>query len=139
MVGDPTTALVAASFLHLGFQAVVTVLVYPGFPDVPIAAWPRAHAAHTRRIMPLVVVVYGGLVVATALVVAAGPAPLEWVAVVAAGVAIAVTASVAAPSHGRLSPDRPHRELRRLRRADVVRTTSAAIGAVTSLSASILG
>lgn len=137
MVGEPTTALVAASFLHLGFQVVVTVLIYPGFPEVPIADWPRAHAAHGRRITPLVALVYGGLVVSMALVVVAGPTPPEWVAIAAAGVAMAVTAGIAAPSHGRLSPDRPDAVLRRLRLADRVRVVAAAIGATASLVAAL--
>ncbi len=126
----PLDALLATSMLHLGVQAVVTVLVYPMFAHVAIEDWPAIHATHTRRIGPLVVVVYGALLLAGAWVVATGPSPAAVVALVASGAAVLVTALVAAPAHGRLAPDRPDAVLRRLLAADRARLVAALVAAV---------
>lgn len=131
-----TGGLLAASLLHLGFQATVTAVVYPALVDLPLEGWDVAHAAHSRRIGPVVAVVYGALVVSGALlVVSGGSSPAEWVAVGAAGVAIVVTATVAGPAHLRLSPDRSADLVARLIAADRVRLVAAAIGAGAALVA----
>lgn len=128
-------ALVAATWLHLGFQAVVTLLVYPGFAAVAPAAWPEVHRTHTRRIGPVVAVVYGALLAAGGWVVLTGTDPAGWVAVLAAGASMAVTATVAGPAHQRLSPDRSAALLRRLLVADRVRLGAALVAAVASVVA----
>ena len=66
-------ALVVATSVHAGFQVVVTFLVYPAFRDVPLDHWATYHSDHSRRITGIVVLVYAGLVVASAWVMAAGP------------------------------------------------------------------
>jgi len=57
-------ALLAATGVHAGFQAAVTLLAYPALADVPPADFPAAHDAHSRRITPLVAVVYAAALVA---------------------------------------------------------------------------
>jgi len=111
-------AVVAA--VHLGFQATVTLLVYPVLSRVPAEQWAEAHARHSRLIAPVVVVVYAALVAAGAWALAVGPSAAVVVAGSAAAACIGVTAAAAAPTHARL--DRPDPALlRRLLRADRVR------------------
>jgi hypothetical protein len=54
-----TVALLVSTALHAGFQLMVTFVVYPGLADVQPDRWPVAHARHSRRITPLVALVYG--------------------------------------------------------------------------------
>ncbi len=123
-------ALVVATSVHAGFQLVVTFLVYPAFRDVPLTHWATYHADHSRRITGIVVLVYAGLVGASAWVMAAGPRNAGTVtAVVLSALAILTTAFVAAPAHSRLSPDRGERDLVRLIRADRVRLLAAVLAA----------
>lgn len=100
-------ALAAATALHLGFQATVTLLTYPALADTGRTAtpeaWARVHDAHSRRITPLVAVVYGALLVTGAWSVATGPGPAGWVSLAAVLATFAVTAAMAAPTHGRLA------------------------------------
>ncbi len=58
-------ALLVATAVHAGFQLTVSRLVYPALAAVAPAAWEPTHAAHSRRITPLVGLVYG-LVMVTA-------------------------------------------------------------------------
>ena len=95
-------ALVAATALHLGFQLVVTVLVYPALARVPADRWPVEHIQHSRRVTPVVGVVYGLLLVAGASVLVARPSGAQVASLVAVGAAMLVTATVAAPVHSRL-------------------------------------
>ena len=131
-----STILVAACGLHLGFQLVVTGLVYPALASTPAAQWSESHAAHSRRITPLVVLVYGAVVLAGAAVLRAGASGPEIVSVAAATAAILVTARRAAPLHARLA-ERPlgrrSADLRRLVAADRARTLLAALAAVAAL------
>ncbi len=63
----PEVVLALVTTAHLGFQATVTVLVYPalaGLADEP--SWARAHESHSRRITPLVAVLYPALVLSGA-------------------------------------------------------------------------
>jgi hypothetical protein len=127
--------LVAATAVHLGFQMVVTFLVYPAFAEVPDSHWQRYHAAHSRRITPLVVVVYGALVAASGWALVADPGAATLVAVGAALVATAITAAVAAPAHGRLTDRRGERDLRVLVAADRGRTAAALVAFVAATAA----
>ncbi len=125
-------ALVAATCLHLGFQLTVTVVVYPAL--LRASDWSRSHAEHTRRITPLVAVVYGSLVVAGVWALVASRSAATWVAVGGAAVAVLATALVAGPAHGRLSAGKDDRVVRRLLAADRVRTAAAVVAAVGALS-----
>src|SRR4051794_23739589 len=96
--------LVGALALHAGFQLTVTALVYPALARVRASGWAVAHRSHSRRIAPLVAVVY-----LVALAGCAGELALGHpsgavlvavlVAVAATVVAMAVTAAFAAPLH----------------------------------------
>ena len=121
-------ALLGAAALHLGFQLTVTVLVYPALARVPAAGWTHAHGAHSRAITPLVVVVYGALVVVGAwALVTRWPDPWTLVAALGAVLSFLATALVAAPTHGRLADGRDEHLLRRLLAADRVRTVGAMV------------
>lgn len=124
--------LVAAAGVHLGFQATVTFLVYPALVargrrgDV---SWGEVHGEHSATITPVVVVVYGGLLVpflvTTWRLVADGAQWGAVLAVVGAGLAFGATALVAAPAHRRLGRGWSEVAARRLLRADVVRLLGA--------------
>lgn len=121
--------LLLATGVHLGFQAVVTIVVYPGLADLALKDWERGQAAHTHRVVIVVIPVYAALVIALgwvlatvryspALIVSAGALLTVWV----------ITALVAAPIHHRLSTRGPTPKLiRNLRRADTFRLIGAAI------------
>lgn len=136
----PEVALAVATTLHLGFQGVVTLLVYPALADLDTAAWTAAHERHGRRITPIVGVVYGLLLLACA-VRLRDPIDLgTWVAYAGSAVALLTTAVAAAPTHGRLGAlgDPAHRGplVRRLLVVDRVRfagTVVAAAGALLTL------
>ncbi len=134
---DPAEALLAASSLHLGFQGLVTAVVYPALVDVPADRFAAAHAAHSRRMGVVVALVYGLLATACLAVLVAGPRSVPAVASVgAAAVAAGTTAFVAAPAHRRLGREgRSDDVLRRLRAADRVRLAAAVLGAVGALLA----
>lgn len=124
-VSDATVALLAAAGVHAGFQLVVTVLVYPALADVPAERWATSHAAHSRRIAPLVGVVYVALVGAAGWALLADPRPWVVVAAALAAVTVALTAAVAAPLHGRLGAGHDPVHLGRLIAVDRVRTALA--------------
>ena len=130
------TAVVAASALHLGFQLTVTVLAYPALARVENAAWTDAHAAHSRAIVPLVVLTYGALVLALGWALLVDPvdpvspaSPWLVVALVGASLSMLTTAVAAAPTHARLGRGRDAVLVRRLLMLDRVRL----LGAVTCL------
>lgn len=128
--------LLLATGVHLGFQAVVTIVVYPGLVNLAPDDWERGHDAHTHRMIIVVIPVYAALFAALgwalatvsrspALIVATG-------AILFVGV---TTALVAAPIHHRLSTGGPTKKLLRdLRRADKFRL----IGAVVACGAALL-
>jgi hypothetical protein len=130
------TALLVAGGLHLGFQAVVTVVVYPALAATRDADWADVHAAHSRRISLVVGPLYLAVAAACAWVLVAGPhSPAALVSVAGHAIAAAATALSAAPTHGRLGrTGRDDRELARLLRADRVRLA----GAVLALAAALL-
>jgi hypothetical protein len=147
--GAGPVLLVAATALHLGFQLVVTALVYPALlaPEAArdddgvraVARWRLAHERHRRRITPVVGLVYGLLGLADGWVLVAGPrsAP-ALVSVAAAAVVVLVTATTAGPAHGALaSRGRSEALVRRLRRADAVRLVGAAVAAVAAVVAAL--
>lgn len=135
--------LLAAALMHLGFQATVTLLVYPALVEHGRegADWDHAHAAHSRRITPLVVTVYGALLPPVAVAgwrLADGGA--EWSRAVSVGgalLAFGATALVAAPAHGRLSRGWDEPVGLRLVRADVVRLLGALLCAGGALAAAV--
>ena len=131
---DANAWLLAAVALHAGFQLTVTVIVYPALASTPGDDWSEAHARHSRRIAPLVALVYGAAVVGCALAAAADPSPGTWVALAGTAVAILVTATMAAPLHGRLDR-RDAALLARLLAADRVRCVSACLALVGALGA----
>ncbi|MCL8251448.1 hypothetical protein AERO_08630 [Aeromicrobium fastidiosum] len=123
-----TEALLATSGLHLGFQAVVTVVVYPALASTPADRWHEVHAAHSRRISYVVGPLYVVVAAACVWVLVAGP-HTAWAFAALAGHAVAAgtTAAVAAPAHGRLGRDGPSdREVGRLLVADRVRLAATA-------------
>jgi len=132
---EPTTALLAASAVHLGFQLVVTVLTYPALADTPPDRWSQAHGAHSRRITWLVAPLYLAVVGASVWAVTEGPDAWGWTAVAGNALACLVTATVAAPLHGRLGRGHDPALLRRLRAADVVRTLGAGAAVVAAVVA----
>jgi len=134
----PALALVVATAVHLGFQLVVTFLVYPAFAEVPAEDWRRYHDAHSRRITWIVGPVYGLLVLASVWVLTAGPRNAGTVTAAAAcALAVLTTAAVAAPAHGRLGPGRGERDLRLLTVADQGRTAAALVAVVAAVLGSL--
>ena len=122
----PGAAFLAATALHAGFQATVTILVYPALARVPADRWAVEHERHSRRITPLVGIVYVALAGATVWVLVADRGPWAYVgAVLALGVAL-VTGLGAAPVHGRLSGAEPVL-IERLLRIDRVRIALAVL------------
>lgn len=132
------SVLLAAAFLHLGFQATVTALVYPNFALVTDADWPAFHAAHSRRITPVVAVVYGLVVVAGVMAVVDGTTTWRVVGLTGHGIALLTTALVAAPAHGRLGSGRAPDVLARLVAADRVRLAGATVAAVAAVGTTIV-
>jgi hypothetical protein len=129
--------LLTAAAVHLGFQAVVTIVVYPALAEVPPERWDAAHAAHTRRITAVVAPVYALLGGAAARALLARPgSPLVLVAAGGAATAALSTALVAAPAHRRLARDgRDAEALATLRRSDRARLLGACVAAGAALAA----
>lgn len=121
--------LLLATGVHLGFQAVVTIVVYPALVNLAPDDWERGHAAHTHRMITVVIPVYAAL--ATALGWALATVSYSLALIVTTGAVLIVgltTALVAAPIHHRLSIGGPTQKfLRDLRRADTFRLICAAV------------
>ena len=128
----------AASAAHTGFQLTVTVLVYPVLVEVPAEHWEQRHARHSRAIVPLVVLTYGALVLASVPFVIDHHGPAAWFGLAGAWGAMLVTALVAAPTHGRLTTTDPLL-LRRLVVADRARAVLAVVGLAGALVALLAG
>jgi hypothetical protein len=132
-----SAALLGATAAHAGFQATVTLLVYPALARVSARDWSSAHAEHSRRITPLVVLVYGALLVACAGAAWSSPTSTGvQVAVLGVAATFVVTAGWAAPTHGRLAAGRDDRLVDRLLRVDRFRLAFALVavcGAVVGL------
>lgn len=126
--GPWPVALLVSTAVHLGFQATVTLLVYPALGRVPATSWPQEHAAHSRRITPLVAVVYGAVLVACAGALVTSTDSLGvWVAALGTAGAFLVTALVAAPTHARLGRGRTDELVTRLLGADRLRLGAALV------------
>ena len=132
-----TTDLLAAHLLttaaYAGFQWTVQVLVYRQFPGVPRDSFADYEAAHSRRISPLVGVVFGACALTTAGLLAARPrgVPLAGILVSAAlfAAVLVVTAVLAVPEHRRLGAGFDAEAYRRLLHADLARTVAATANA----------
>jgi hypothetical protein len=122
-----SVALVVAAAAHLGFQLTVTLVVYPALAATPADAWADAHAAHSRRIAPLVGVLYAGVLVTAAGALLTTPTPATVVAAAAGAVAIGLTATRAGPLHVRLGRGREDGLLHSLLRVDRLRTLAALV------------
>jgi hypothetical protein len=126
--------LVAATAVHAGFQLTVTWLVYPALGDLAAAPWSSSHATHSRRIVPLVGLVYLAVVVTVAGSLVVAPDVAHLVAAAASAVVFVLTAGFAAPLHGRLGPEREPRLFRRLLAVDRWRSVFALV----ALSAAVV-
>jgi hypothetical protein len=127
--------LLLATGVHLGFQAVVTIVVYPGLVNLAPEDWERGHAAHTHRMIIVVIPVYAVLVLALGWALAT--VSFSTALIVNTGALLLVgltTALVAAPIHHRLSTGGPTQKLiRDLRRADIFRLVGAAVACAAAL------
>lgn len=133
---DPVVGLALVGAAHAAFQTTVSVVVYPALAAVGDEGFAAAHDAHSRRIVALVAPLYAALLAVGGWAALSDPRPLVLAAVAAHGVALLVTALVAAPTHGRLGIDGPTPALlRRLARSDLARTAAAWTGLVLSLLA----
>lgn len=138
MADASTTAFLAATAAHAGFQLTVTALVYPTLVRVGPDTWDQAHARHSRGIVPLVVVVYGALTVTSVLVVVHHHGLAAWLGFVGAWGAMVITAVAAAPIHRRLVTPEPHL-LRRLLVVDRLRAGFACLALVGALVSALHG
>lgn len=127
-------ALVIATSAHLGFQLTVTLVVYPALAATPVGMWTAVHRTHSRRIAPLVVVLYVGLLSTAAGTLLTVPSPASVVAAAAVGTVIGLTATLAGPLHVRLGQGPDEARMRRLLRVDRVRTATALV----ALAAAVL-
>jgi hypothetical protein len=134
---DPADALLAATAVHAGFQAVVTVVVYPALAEVPADRWAVAHAAHSRRITAVVAPVYVAVAAACLWLLLSGPYTLLlMLAITGNALAGLSTALIAAPTHSRLGREGPTPQLmRRLLLIDQVRLLAAVLALVAVLVA----
>lgn len=123
--------LAGVSLVHVGFQAAVSVVVYPALAATPDEQWASVHAAHSRRVSFLVGPLYLALIAVNLAVLVTGPWSVGTVlALVGNGVAGLTTAVVAGPTHSRLARERTAVLTRRLVRADLLRFLGAAIAGV---------
>jgi hypothetical protein len=128
------TAFVAAASAHAGFQATVTLVVYPTLSHVRSAHWRQAHDRHSQEIRPLVAVAYLALVATGAWWLATDWSWLAVVAFVLAALSMAVTLVLAAPLHRKLVR-RDDATLDRLLGVDRVRTLLAFAAAGVAIAA----
>jgi hypothetical protein len=133
-----TVLLAAATCLHAGFQVTVTALVYPALVRVPAERWQEAHGRHSRAIAPVVAVVYGALLVSCAGALLSAPGVAVAAAVAGVALSLLVTATFAAPTHGRLSPGPEPALLRRLLVVDRVRCLGAVAAAAAGVVAALI-
>ncbi len=129
--------LLGAAALHAGFQLTVTLVAYPALVAVPAGQWPEAHARHSRGIAPLVALVYGAALVACLGATLSAPSPGTWVADAGTLLAFVVTATSAAPTHGRLNAGPEPVLLRRLLVVDRVRSVGAVVALAGALAAAL--
>lgn len=116
----------AAAWFMAGLGWMVQVVHYPLFAQVGAEGWTAYHAAHSRRITPIVlpamsIELGGALLVATSTPEGVS-SPLAWAGFAAALSTWAVTGLGAVPAHGRLADGFDGAVHRRLVRADRLRT-----------------
>jgi hypothetical protein len=128
------TAFLAAASAYAGFQATVTLVVYPTLAHVRAAHWRQAHDRHSRAVRPLVAVTYLALAATGAWWLATDWSAVAAVAVVLAALSMAVTAVLAAPLHRRLIR-RDDAALTRLLGVDKLRTLLAIAAAGVAIAA----
>ena len=128
------TSFLAAASVHAGFQATVTLVVYPTLSHVRAAHWRQAHDRHTREVRPLVAVTYLALAATGAWWLATDWSTLAGVAVVLAGLAVAITPVLAAPLHRKLVK-RDDGALARLLAVDKSRTVLAVASVCVAIAA----
>jgi hypothetical protein len=116
-------AFLAAASVQAGFQATVTLVVYPTLSHVRAAHWRQAHDRHTAAVLPLVAVGYLALAATGAWWLITDWTGLSLVAVALAAASMAVTL-VAARLHRRLVR-RDEAALARLLSVDKARTVLA--------------
>ena len=124
----------AATGVHAGFQLTVSGVVYPALAAVPPSLWRRSHEQHSRRITPLVGVVYLGVVGAVSGALVTDPGAPTGIAAGATTLALAVTAGAAVPLHRRLGARHDPALVARLLVVDRVRT----VFAVAALAAAVV-
>lgn len=112
-VSAAQSTFLVASAVHAGFQLTVTALVYPALSRVREQDWHGEHERHSRRIVPLVGIVYVFLAGSTIWLLAVDRGGWAWGGAVSAFLVAAVTAFSAAPLHGKLT-DRDPEFIRRL-------------------------
>jgi hypothetical protein len=128
-----TVALLASTALHAGFQLTVTLVVYPALADVQPDLWAVAHTRHSRRITPLVALVYGAALTCCVgvLINAGGNTTTQRagmvIAIAGTVAAIALTAFCAGPTHRRLDSGLDPVLIGRLLTCDRWRTVAAAL------------
>ena len=130
-------AFLAAAAANAGFQATVTLVVYPTLSHVRAAHWRQAHDRHSRAIAPLVAALYLALVATSVWWLLDDWAVLAAVAVGLAAVPMVLTALVAAPTHRRLVR-RDDAALARLLTADQARTAFAVAGVAVAILAAVV-
>ena len=124
----PEVLLAAVSLIHVGFQSVVTVVVYPALIAGPVDAWTATHSAHSHRMSLLVAPLYLALLAACLVVLLGGPWTVgTGLALAGNGIAGLTTALSAGPAHGRLSSGRTDLLVARLMAADRVRFAGALV------------
>jgi hypothetical protein len=126
-VSAATALYVVAASAYAGFQWLVHLVVYRSYDMVRPEAFPAFERAHIRRITPIVVVLFGLLLVATATLLAVGRRDVGIAAAVLLAALLGVTTFGAAPAHGRLVQRYDGDVLRRLLRVDAVRTGIATL------------
>lgn len=136
MTDVAATAFLAAASAHAGFQATLTLVVYPTLSHVRSAHWRQAHDRHGHDVRPLVVGAYLAMVATGVWWLATDWSTLAVVAVVLGLLAMAVTAALALPLHRRLVR-RDDSSLARLLAVDRWRT-GFAFGAVAVALVAIL-
>jgi hypothetical protein len=124
MTDVAATAFLTAASAHAGFQATVTLVVYPTLSHVRAAHWRQAHDRQTRQVRPLVAVLYLALAATSVWWLAVDWSVLAVVAVVLVALPVGATAVLAAPLHRRLIR-RDEDALTRLLAVDKARTVLA--------------
>ncbi len=116
----------AAAWFMAGLGWMVQVVHYPLFALVGAEGWTDYHAAHSRRITPIVLpamsVQLGGALLIALTLPRDASAVLAWAGFAAALSTWVVTGLGAVPAHGRLAAGFDAEIHRRLLRADRLRT-----------------